>query len=78
MPIPGMDNYNNWEEDSFRSQAFWRLRFMWRPKRSTITSKWLWLQYAYEGTKMITGPGDPVFLFRYHEPVEHLIWQLKQ
>ena len=78
MPIPGMDHFNNWEEESFRTQAYWRLRFLWRPRRSAITGRWLWLRQVYEGIRMITGPGDPVIMFRYHEPVEHLIWQLKQ
>jgi hypothetical protein len=76
MPIPGMDN--KWEEESFRTQAYWRLRFLWRPRRSAITGQRLWLCQAYEGTRMITGPGDPVFLFRYHEKLEHIIWQLKE
>jgi hypothetical protein len=69
---------NKWEEESFRTQAHWRLRFVWRPRRSAITGRWLWLRYVYEGIRMITGPGDPVILFRYHEPVEHIIWNLKQ
>jgi hypothetical protein len=68
---------NNWEEEAFYTHAHWRLRFLWRPKRSAITGRWLWMCQAYEGIRMITGPGDPVFLFRYHEPVEHLIWRLK-
>ena len=67
----------SWGEESFHTHAHWRLRFMWWPKRSALTGRWLWLRQAYEGTRMITGPGDPVFLFRYHEPVEHLIWRLK-
>jgi hypothetical protein len=75
MPIPGMDN--KWEEESFRYNTYWRLRFLWLPKRSAITGRQLWLRQVYEGTRMITGPGDPVFLFRYHEPAEHIIWQLK-
>jgi hypothetical protein len=78
MPIPGMDNSWSWEEESFRTRAHWRLRFLWRPRRSAITGQWLWLRYVYEGIRMITGPGDPVILFRYHDPVEHIVWQLKQ
>jgi len=74
MQIPGMD----WKDEAFRHRAFWKLKFLWLPKRSALTGRRLWLQFAYEGTAMYTGPGDPVFEFRYHEPLEHIIWQLKQ
>jgi hypothetical protein len=73
MPIPGMD-----DGGAFRLRAYWRLRFLWRPRRSAITGRWLWLRFAYEGTAMWAGVGDPIFEFRYHEPIEHIIWQLKQ
>ena len=73
LPIPGMDN-----SDEFYNRAYWRQRFTWLPKRSALTGRWLWLRRVYEGTAMWTGPGDPVFEFRYHEPAEHLIWKLKQ
>jgi hypothetical protein len=73
-PIPGInDNY-----DSFYSRAHWRLKSLWLPKRSDLTGQWLYLRMVYEGTAIWTGPGTPVFEFRYHEPIEHLIWQLKQ
>lgn len=64
--------------DSFADRAYWKLKFLWLPKRSYLTNKWLWLRTVYEGTAMWTGPGDPVFEFRYHEPAEHIIWNLKR
>jgi len=70
---PGVEAY-----DYFYDRAVWRRRFLWWPKRSAISGRWLWLRYAYEGTAMYTGPGDPVFEFRYHETSEHLIWSLSQ
>ena len=74
-PIPGMD----WsDDDAFYRRAYWRLKFLWLPKRSALTGCWLYLCRVYEGTAMWTGPGDPVFEFRYHEPREHLIWKLKR
>jgi hypothetical protein len=73
MPVPGMDN-----DDSFYNRAYWQLKFLWLPKRSALTGRWLFLRLVYEGTAMWTGPGDPVFEFRYHEPQEHLLWKLKQ
>jgi hypothetical protein len=70
---PGVDTY-----DHFYHKAVWRSKFICWPKRSAITRRWLWLEYVYEGTAMYHGPGEAVFEFRYHEPVEHLIWKLKQ
>jgi hypothetical protein len=67
----------DWKSEAFRARSIWRLRFVWKPRRSAITGRWLWLRYAYEGTAMYTGPGEAVFEFRYHEPAEHIIWQLK-
>ena len=66
------------DDDAFYNRAYWRQRFMWWPRRSALTGRWLWLRRAYEGTAMWTGPGTPVFEFRYHEPKEHLIWSLKK
>ena len=63
--------------DPFARRAHWKLRFMWKPRRSAITNRWLWLCYAYEGVALWTGPGDPVVEYRYHEKVEHIIWRLK-
>ena len=68
---------DRWNEEAFHSRAYWRLRFMWLPKRSAITGRRLWLRFVYEGTAMWTGSGDTVFEFRYNEPTEHIIWQLK-
>ena len=64
--------------DLFYDRAYWRKKFLWWPRRSELTGRWLYLCQVYEGIAMWTGPGDPVFEFRYHEPVEHLIWKLKQ
>jgi hypothetical protein len=75
MPIPGMVEV---PFDSFHDRAYWRKKFLWWPKRSELTGRWLYLRPVYEGTAMWTGPGDPVFEFRYHETREHLIWKLKQ
>ena len=68
----GVDAY-----DHFYHKAVWRLKFIWWPKRSAITGRWLWLCHAYEGIAMYHGPGETVFEFRYHESKEHLIWNLK-
>jgi hypothetical protein len=74
MPIPGMDWTDN---EAFYNRAYWHLKFLWLPKRSALTGQWLWLCQVYKGTATWTGPGEPVIECKYHEPVEHLIWQLK-
>ena len=64
--------------DHFYHKAVWRSKFIWQPKRSAITGRWLWLRQVYEGIAIYHGPGEAVFEFRYHEPKEHMIWSLKQ
>ena len=74
MPIPWSDRV---DDEAFRRRAYWRLQFLWLPRRSALTGRWLWLRRVYEGTAMWIGPGESVFEFRYHEPKEHVIWSLK-
>ena len=62
--------------DIFYRRAYWKRRFLWTPKQCNLTGKRLWLQYAEEGVAMYTGPGDPVFEFRYHHPKHHILWLL--
>jgi hypothetical protein len=64
--------------DAFQDRALWRLKFIWWPKRCELSNRLLWLTFAYQGTATWTGPGEPIDEHRYHEPVEHIIWQLKQ
>ena len=73
MPIPGMDQ----EREAFYRKAKWDLTFVLWPKRCDLSNKWLWFRQVYKGTAVWTGPGEPVYEFRYHEPMEHIIWQLK-
>ena len=54
------------------------LKFVWLPETCHLTGKRLWLKKAYRLTRMITGPGDPVFEHRWHDKNAHIIWQLKK
>lgn len=54
------------------------LKFAWLPKTCNISGKRIWLQYAYRLTRIITGPGESIFEYRWHDKAEHLIWKLKQ
>jgi len=61
----------------FYKTAFVEYKFAVLPERCALTGKRIWLERGYKFTKMITGPGDPVYLYRWHNKHEHLIWQLK-
>ena len=55
-----------------------QLKFAWLPKTCYISGKRIWLKRAYRMTRMITGPGDPIFEHRWHDKMEHIIWKLKR
>ena len=63
--------------DPFYNRAKWSMSFCWIPRRCTLSNKLQWLKYAYKGTAMWTGPGEPVYEHRWHNKQEHLIWKLK-
>lgn len=54
----------------------WKYKFCWRPQTCFLTSKPLWGKRAYHGTRMITGPGTPVFDDYWIDRDEFLLWQL--
>jgi len=56
----------------------WHLHFCWLPSKCFLTNKNIWLKKCYKGTRMITGPGEPVFIDYYIDKFEFLIWQLKR
>jgi len=43
-----------------------------------LTEKTLWLERCYKGSRMITGPGEPIFIDYYIDKFEFLIWQLRK
>ena len=65
------------EYDPFYNRAEWSMRFCWLPHRCALSNKLMWLKYAYKGTAMWTGPGEPVYEHRWHDKQEHLIWKIK-
>ena len=54
------------------------LKFSLLPRRCYLSGKWIWLQYAYKLTRIWTGPGEPIVEHRWHDKLEHIIWQLKK
>jgi len=53
------------------------LIFALLPKKCHITGKTLWLKNVYKQTAMYTGPGDPVFEYRYYNKDEFIKAKLK-
>jgi len=70
----GMDE----QYDIFNSRADFKLVYLFWPRRCYITGKWLWMTYAYQGTAVWTGPGEPVEEHRFYNEIEYIILRLKQ
>lgn len=69
-----------WRWDSIRhfyERAVWRRSFAWLPHRCLLTNQRIWFEFAYRGTAMWTGPGDPVYEHQWHKSKDHLLWVLK-
>ena len=72
-----MGKYSAAAMDWYHWGVDWELSFAWWPHRCELTGEKIWLEYAYRGTKLITGPGDPVVMTRWHQRHEHLLWCIK-
>jgi hypothetical protein len=72
MPIPLMD------DDGFiRRCVGWELRWSFLPRKCFYTKRLLWFNRAYMGTSILTGPGDPIFDYRWVDQKEYLILKIK-
>jgi hypothetical protein len=68
-----------WDNDeSFYRKVIWREQFAWIPRRCNLSNKRIWLKKCMMGVAMWTGPGDPVFEFKWHDMKEHLFWMIKR
>jgi hypothetical protein len=63
--------------DPFWDRASWQYKFAILPKRCEISKKTIWFKNAYKGTRMITGPGEPVFEYRWLTKEEYLLAAIK-
>ena len=52
-------------------------KFLLFPKRCSLTNKLLWLCYAYEHIHLYTGPGEPLFEYKYYDKKHYLVNKLK-
>ena len=64
--------------DSFYSRMMigTELKFAWLPETCYLTGKRIWLKKAYRMTRIITGPGESIFEYRWHDKNAHIIWKL--
>lgn len=63
--------------DPFYERAVWYLKFSLWPRRCCKTNQVIWFELAYKGTAMWTGPGEPVFEYRWIKKNEFLVYKLK-
>lgn len=63
--------------DPFYDRAHWYYTFSWWPRRCELSNKRIWMQRAYKGIRMITGPGEPVFEVRWITRENFMIARLK-
>ena len=64
-------------DQAFRKRARWDLKFAWRPRQCEFSGKWIWFKLAYCGTAVYTGPGLPVYEYRWATREEYIIARLK-
>lgn len=67
-----------WSNEDFKRRCIgWHLKFIVWPRRCHYTGKRLWLESAYQGTAIITGPGEPVFEDRWCDQKEYMFLKIK-
>lgn len=56
----------------------WNLKFCWALQRCFLSNKFMWGKWAYFGSRLITGPGEPVLDYRWIDRDEFILWKLKK
>lgn len=65
MPLDSL-GFNPTQNDwLFYKRANWYYKFSWLPHRCEISKKIIWFKRAYRGIAMYTGPGDPIFEYKW-------------
>lgn len=65
-------------EFDFKTRCIgWQLKYCLFPKKCYYTNKRIWLNMAYKGTAVWTGPGDPIFEHRWVSKHTFLLKRLK-
>jgi hypothetical protein len=55
----------------------WKLKFCLWPRECFLTGRRIWGTEAYHGTRILTGPGEPIIDHYYIDRDEFMIWKLK-
>lgn len=77
MPLDSYVSQPPRSEDWGLNKAYgWKLKRCWRPHTCFLTGKQLWGRRAYHATRMVTGPGTPVFEDYWIEKYQFLLWRL--
>lgn len=63
--------------DPFWDRATWEYTLAIWPRRCDISNKRIWFKKAYKGTRMYTGPGEPVFEYKWLTKESFIIRQLR-
>lgn len=74
MPL---DSFNATHDPFYDNIRGTHIRFVWFPQKCRITGKRLWLEDAYVQIAMYTGPGEPIFEYRWYDKDEFLISKIK-
>lgn len=73
-----MGRYGHPYIDGFKSHCIGtKLKFIFLPRKCSLTGRMLYMEMVYKQTAMYTGPGDPVFEYRYYDKNEFLLCKLK-
>jgi len=78
MPMDSVTGSPPSEDYGLTRAISWHLHFCLWPRKCFLTEKTLWLEQCYMGSRMITGPGEPIFVDYYIDKFEFLLWQLKR
>jgi hypothetical protein len=66
MPLDNIMGYQPiFSQREFFRRAHWQSKFALWPRRCYLSKKRIWLTHAYLGTRVITGPGDPVYEYKW-------------
>jgi hypothetical protein len=74
----GMPDLMESTEQAFRRRAVWQLKFVYWPRRCSLSRRWIWpLSYAYRGTAMRNKFGTTAYEHQWHHSVAHLVCLLR-
>lgn len=72
MPMSDTQSYDPFYDRMLGTEY----KFAWLPQTCDISGKKIWLKKGYRLTRMITGPGNAIFEYRWHDKNAHIMWLL--